>query len=245
MLLYQQQPVFIYNTFDIFSWLFMQTGIPQWLLRTRYFLLFDLAYYTAPLSLLFAFYKKPKSTSFAAVYVLSINWIYLQCYFLYPISSYTIFIVGLIFPAAFTVRNDKTFILLFAALRYFFLYFFLSAGIWKIVNGGAFNLNELSAILLDQHKEMLTGSPHYWLRYVYQYVISHRLLSYMMYITVMLMELSFVIGFFTRKFDKFLIILYFIFLLADYFVMRIPYYETLPFLLTLYLQPVKFSERKA
>lgn len=244
MLLYQQQPLFFNNTFDIFTWLFMQTGIHQWLLHTKYFLLFDILYYTAPLLLLVSFYIKPKTTSFAAIYLLLINWIYLQCYFLYPISSHTIFVVWLLFPAIFIARKEETCKLLFSGIRYFFLYFFLSAGIWKIINGGIFNPVQLSAILLEQHKEMLTNSPGYWLANFYQWLISHQAFSYLIYIAVTAMEISFLIGFFTKRFDTILIIIYFIFLFADYFVMRIPYYETLPFLLTLRFHPVNISEQK-
>lgn len=233
MLLHQQQPIFIYNTFDVFSWLFMQTGIPKWLLQTKQFLLFDVLFYTAPLSLLFTSYTKQKWVAFAAIYVLIVNWICLQCYFVFPISSYTIFVVWLIFPVIFIPRKEETFLLLFDGIRYFFLYFFSSAGIWKIVRGSVFNPVQLSAILLEQHKEMLTNSPYYWLTNLYLFLINHTTLSYLIYIGVTLMELSFLIGFFTKKFDRFLIFIYFIFLIADYLIMRIPYFETLPFLLPL------------
>lgn len=245
MLLYQQQPVFIYDTFDVTIWLFMQTGIHQWLLQTKHFLLFDIVYYTAPLALLISSYLKPKAVSFAAVYLLIVNWIYLQCYFLYPISSYTIFVAWLLFPLIFIADNENTFTLLFNGIRYFFLYFFLSAGIWKIVNGSVFNAAQLSAILLEQHKEMLTASPLYRLSYLYQYLINHTILSYTFYLVVTLMELSFITGFFTKRFDKYLLLIYFVFLIADYLVMRIPYFETLPFALTLCLQPVNVSSRKS
>lgn len=244
MLLYQQQPVFIYNTFDAFSWLFMQTGIHKWLLQTKHFLLFDVLFYTAPLSLLIASFTKQKWVSPAAVYVLVINWIYLQCYFLFPISSYTIFVVWLLFPLVFIPKNEATCLLLFDGIRYFFLYFFASAGIWKLINKSAFNPVQLSGILLEQHKEMLTNSPDYWLTILYRFLIFHTSVSSFLYIVVMLMEFSFIIGFFTKKFDSFLIIIYFIFLLADYFIMRIPYFETLPFLLTLYFRPPLNSTQK-
>ncbi len=247
MLLYQQQPVFIYDTFDVFSWLFLQTGIPKWLLQTKQFLLFDVLFYTTPLSLLITSYAKPTSISLAAIYVLIINWIYLQCYFIFPISSYTIFVVWLIFPIIFIPKKEETFLLLFDGIRYFFLYFFASAGIWKIIRGSVFNKVQLSGILLEQHKEMLTSSPHYWLTDLYVFLINHATLSYFLYIVVTIMELSFLIGFFTKKFDKFLILVYFVFLIADYFIMRIPYFETLPLLLTLYFhfKPIVRQEKSS
>ena len=124
MLLCQQQPAFIYNTFDLFSWLFMQTGIPRWLLQTKQFLLFDVVYYTAPLLLLLSAYRKPKLIPVAAFFVLIINWLYLQSYFLYPISSYTIFIAWLIFPVIFLAGSEITFALLFSRSSIFLSLFF-------------------------------------------------------------------------------------------------------------------------
>ena len=245
MLLYQQQPLFIYDTFDISSWLFMLTGIPQWLLHTKLFFLFDAIYYCAPLLLLATSYAKPKLIPFAAIFLVIINWIYLQCYFIYPISSYTIFIAWLIFPTIFMAKSETTFALLFSGVRYFFLYFFFSAAVWKIVNGGLFHTSQLSAILLEQHKEMLTNSPDYWLTVLYNWLIAHTAVSYALYVLVTLMEFSFLIGFFTRRFDRYFIVIYLVFLCADYLIMRIPYFETLPFLLTIYYNPVRFSNLKS
>ncbi len=247
MLLYQQQPIFIYDTFDVFSWLFIQTGIPKWLLQTQQFLLFDVLFYTAPLSLLITSLTKQKWVSFAAIYVLIINWLYLQCYFVFPISSYTIFVVWLLFPLIFIPKKEETFLLLFDGIRYFFLYFFASAGIWKIINKSVFNPFQLSGILLEQNKEMLTNSPHYWQTNLYQFLINHSTLSYLIYIFVTMMELSFLIGFFTKKYDKLLILIYFIFLMADYFIMRIPYFETAPLLLTFYFhfKPIVGHKKKS
>lgn len=245
MLLSQVQPVFIYDTFDAFTWLFMQTGIPQWLLQSRQFLLFDALYYTAPLALLLAAYTKPPAMIIAAVYLLLVNWIYLQCYSLFPISSITIYIAGFLFPVLFLANTETTFLLLFAGLRYFFLYFFCSAGVWKIVQGGVFNPLQLSAILLEQHKELLTSSPRYWLSQWYQWLIEHHLVSYALYLLVDVMELSFIVGFFTRRFDRLLLSFYLLFLFANHLIMRIPYYETMPFLLLLYLQPIAIPRQES
>ncbi len=233
MLLSQLQPLFLYNTFDLFTWFFLQTHIPQWLLHSKQFLLLDVCYYSAPLLLLCMSVVKPTLSFFATVYLLFINWIYLQCYSLFPASSITIYITGFLFPVLFLAKQKATFLLLRDALRYFFIYFFVSAALWKIVQGGVFNPVQMSAILLEQHKELLTNSPGYWITHLYEWLIRNSRVSYLLYVCAALMELSFIIGFFTKRFDNLFVFMYLLFLIADHLIMRIPYYETLPFLLTM------------
>lgn len=125
LLLCQLQPLFLFLRDDIFSWLFMQAYLPQWLLQhPQYFIVFDVAFYTAPLLFLYAVVKKQSIVPVAAFAMLVINWIYIQCYTLYPTSSITLYIAWLLFPVAFLATNRSLFYSLLQALRYFFLYFF-------------------------------------------------------------------------------------------------------------------------
>ena len=246
LLLCQMQPILLFARGDIFSWLFMQTGLPKWLiLHSQYFIAFDTAFYLAPLLFLFTVIRSRKNMPIAALVMLLVNWIYIQCYTLYPTNSVTLYIAWLIFPVVFLVRSESLFYLLLQGLRYFFLYFFFSAGIWKIVNGGVFNPLQMSGILLDQHKEILAGTTHWWMQSLIAWLIKHTTISFILYMLVTCMELLFGIGFFTRKYDHLLAIVYVLFLLADHLIMRIPYYETLPFLLTFYLREVNVSNRMA
>jgi hypothetical protein len=245
LLLCQLQPLFLFARDDIFSFLFLQTGLPHWLLlHPQYFIVFDAVFYFLPLWFLYTVTKRQSGMQVAAFVMLLVNWVYIQCYTLYPTSSVTLYIAWLIFPVVFLVKEEKLFSLLFKGLRYFFLYFFFSAGVWKIVNGGVFNPLQMSAILLDQHKEMLAGSSGWWMKSLIVWQIAHPALSYTLYVLATCMELSFSIGFFTRKYDHLLVLTYIFFLLANHLIMRIPYYETLPFLLTFYLKEVNVSVNK-
>ena len=246
LLLCQMQPLFLFARDDIFTWLFMQTGLPQWLsLHPQHFIVFDAAFYLFPMFFLCAVVWRRQIVPIAAGVMLLINWIYIQCYTLYPTNSITLYIAWLIFPLIFLVKNEELFSLLLQGLRYFFLYFFLSAGVWKIVNGGVFNPLQMSAVLLDQHKEILAGTENWWMKSLLAWLIQHATFSHSLYLLVACMELSFGIGFFTRKYDIILLVMYILFLIADYIVMRIPYYETLPFLLTFYLKRANISPNKA
>jgi hypothetical protein len=234
MLLFQLQPSFFYTREDVFTWLFMQTGLHQWLLNNQQgCLLFDFLFYAAPF--LFLLHNKfNRSTSWvAAIVMLVINWCYVQCYTLYPSNSIEAHVAWLLFPAAFIPNNPKTFELLYRSLRYFFLFFFVSAGVWKFVQGGIFNFSQMSGILLLQHKEMLINSPGYWQTQLIGWLIQHQTISYSLYLIVTILELGFIIGFFTIRFDKALLILFIVFLVTDHLIMRIPYYDLAPFLLSL------------
>ena len=83
------------------------------------------------------------------------------------------------------------------------------------------------------------NSPGYWQTKLISYVIDHARLGYLLYLLATLVELSFIVGFFTRKYDKILALLFLLFLVMDHLLMRITYYEVLPLLLTLYIRPPK------
>ena len=235
--LYQAEPSFIYLRKDLSTWLFMQTGLHQWLLNNQQgWILFDALFYSIPLIYLFVYKFKRSFAPVAAIIMFIINWCYIQCYTLYPINSIEGQIAWLTFPIVFITNNKKTFALLFEGLRYFFLFFFTSSAAWKLAQGGIFNINQMGGVLLYQHNQMLTNSPGYWQTNMLYFLIQHPLLSYFFYLSATILEAFFIIGFFTKKFDRLLALLFIVFLIADYFIMRIPYFEVSALLLTLILK---------
>ncbi len=245
MFLYQLQPSFFYTRMDVFTWLFMQTGLHESLLNNKSgWILFDALFYTAPLAYFITYKYKVTLSAFIACIMLIINWAYVQCYTLYPSDSIEAHIPWLLFPLAFIPNNKKIFELLFSGLRYFFIFFFFSAAVWKFVQGGIFNINEMSGVLLYQHNQMLTNSPAYWQSQFLYWLIKNPSISFLFYLSAAILELFFVIGFFTKKFDRWLIICFILFLIMDYLIMRIPYIEMLPFLLTLYFSGSTVKESR-
>ncbi|MEP6844853.1 MAG: hypothetical protein ABI861_02580 [Panacibacter sp.] len=245
LFLYQLQPLFFTTREDIFTWLFMQTGFHQWLLNNQpAWFLFDILFYSMPILYLLAFRYKRNASVFIAVVMLVINWSYLQCYTLYPVNSIESYIAWLLFPVIFLPQKEKNFALLFEGLRYFVLFFFVSAAIWKFVQGGIFNITEMSGVLLYQHNQLLTSSPGYWQTNFYLYLISHQFLSYLLYLSATLLEAVFIIGFFTKKYDRILAAAFIIFLVADYVVMRIPYFEISALLLVLLLKSPENKQQR-
>src|SRR6476620_7192578 len=133
LFLYQIQPAFFYTRKDLVTWLFMETGIHQWLLNNHGgWSLFDMLFYSQPLLYLVTYKYVSKLASAVAVVMLLINWFYVQCYTLYPSNSIEGHIAWLFFPIVFIPEDKKTFILLFDGLRYFFIFFFSFPSIWKV-----------------------------------------------------------------------------------------------------------------
>lgn len=239
--LYQAAPYFFVNRFDGTTWLFMQTGIHKWLLNNKGgWLFFDIAFYAMPLCWWLVWIKNQKAGTWVAIGWLIVNWIYIQCYTLYPTNSIEAYIAWLLMPVLFATQRIRSFYFLMHALRYFFLFFFLSAAIWKIRQGGVFNPEQMSGVLLMQHKEYLVSAPESWYTNFTYWIIRHQNIGYAFYIASTLLELVFAIGFFTRKYDKWLFGCFILFLAMDYLVMRIPYFEVLPLALPLFFS--KYEE---
>lgn len=234
MWLYQMQPNIFHSRFDGFTWMFMQTGLHQWLLNNKDgWLLLDTLFYSVPLVYFLSHNVWKTGSRLIAIFLLLINWIYVQCYTLYPTNSIEAHISWLLFPIAFLSSNPKTFRLLFEGLRYFFLFFFVSAGLWKIVTGSVFNTEQMSGILLYQHADLLLTSRGYWQTEIILWLIDQSTIGFFLYLSATILELVFIVGFFTKKYDHLLIFAAILFLLFDQLIMRIPYYEILPFLITL------------
>lgn len=234
MLLFQLQPVFIYVRPDISSWIFMQTGFPQWVLTHRAaWLLADLIFYSLPFLYLLVLLFRQKHALTVAVLMLFLNWIYIEIYALYPIVLIHWHTAWLFFPIVFLSSKLKTFSLLFEGLRYFFIFLFFSAGVWKIAMGGVFCPEQMSGVLLEQHVAQLANSPQYWQSRFYLWLIDHSVISQLVYIAACVLQLSFVVGFFTKRYDRWLVAAFLLFLVCDYLVMRIPYFEIAPLMLTL------------
>jgi len=240
--LYQIGPQFFNTRFDGTTWLFMLTDVHLWLLDNKAgWFIFDGLFYSMPLLYWLVYQKSMKWASLVAVLMLIVNWIYVQCYTLFPTNSIEAHVGWLLYPFLLMAIKPKSFYFLMHAMRYVFLFFFASAAIWKLRQGGIFNPEQMSGILLMQHAQFLVDAPDYWYSKMIYWLIKHPPIGYVLYAGATVLELFFLVGFFTKKYDKFLIALFIIFLITDYLVMRIPYFEVLPLALPLlwsrYLEP--------
>lgn len=234
LFLYQLKPIIFDTRFDMVTWALMETGLHQFIIQHPFsWYLMDILFYCMPVVYWLVYLKNKRLAPIAAVVMLVTNWVYIQVYTLYPASSIESFMAWLLFPIAFIPSRLRTFYYIIQCLRYFFLYLLISAGLWKIVQAGIFNPDQMSGVLLYQHKEFLASSPGYWLSRFFYWLINHSRVSYLLYLAGTLLELCFIAGFFTKKFDRWLIYAFVTFLLFDLFIMRIYYWELIPFVIVL------------
>lgn len=255
--MYQLQPRFFELQFDPPVWLLMQSGVHKWLLNNqRGWILFDLVFYCMPFiwwliwrntirqqpAAALSSTGSGRFATFTALVWLFVNWIYIQCYILYSSNSIEGHVGWLLMPLLFAAGNVKMFYFMMHALRYYFLFFFVTAALWKFRQGGIFNLEQMSGILLLQHKEFLFNAPGNWYTHLIYWIVQHSFAGWLLYAMAVLLELSFAAGFFTRAYDRWLFTGFILFLVMDILVMRIPYFELLPLSLPLlfskYQEPV-------
>lgn len=243
--LYQVDPYLVVTRFDGVSWLLQQTGFMQAVLQHQWLqALLDGLFYGLPLGygILAGGGKQKQAARFAWGWLVS-NWLYVLSYCSYTTNSIESHTGWLLFPLLFATTTLPSFFYLMHGLRYFFLYFFFSAGVWKLTQGGALEHLTMTRILIEQHKDWLvTAGPQVHAQAI-RWLIQHPIAGYALYLVATAIELLFAIGFFTKKYDKWLMAGFVAFLAFDYWVMRIPYFEVMPYLLCLYYSKYALPEK--
>jgi len=140
---------------------------------------------------------------------------------------------AIIISIPFWTKNETRFNLLWEAARYYLLYIFASAALWKILRGSAFYTDQLSNILKSQQLDLLLQQPDSFQAHVVQYLIANPEASHWVLLANVFVQLSFLVGFFTKKFDAALFVISIVFCAANYFVMSIVSAELLILNLTL------------
>lgn len=230
--LHQADPLFFNTRFDGATWLYMLTNLHQLPIQNNMVQwVFDILFYAWPALYFFCYGRSKKLCVAMGLLWFVVNFIYVQAYTLYPTNSIEGHIAYLLFPLVFALPTNKSFGLGVGALRYFFIYFFASAAVWKAVQGGLFFPQQMTGILLQHHAEYLLSAPESWQTRLIYFVAQRQWLGFALYWAATLLELVFVIGFFTKKFDAWLVRGAIVFLMMDVLIMRIPYFSILPFML--------------
>ena len=122
-------------------------------------------------------------------------------------------------------KQDKNIYWSWEVFRYYACYVMASAGLWKTLRGTAFHFEQMSNILVHQHVDYLLDHAKDFRAQVLQYLIENPLYSYLFWIGAIALELAFLIGFFTKRFDKILLICLLSFVIADFFMMDLYFWE--------------------
>jgi len=237
------QPIFFLNKLDLTGNLLMSTGFQQLIMNhTLVRWVLDIGFMSMPFALYMAVIKEWKIQK--AIAIFTALFVMLYGYFFSMMSSMSIemYIAWMLFPLLFSGKTVDAFYYRLHILRYLFVLFFFSTALWKIRAGGIFNPEQFSAILLQQHLPVLVSAPQYWFSELIHWVLNHPHVSFTLYLLATAIEFVFVIGFFTKKYDRILAVLLCCFLVMDYFLMEINYFPWLPFLGCLYFSRYKLSD---
>ena len=230
-LLHQLRPVFFLNRLDVSVNFLLLTNLHKAIINSPGLqTAFDLIYILLTILLCITVYINNKWQYWLAIAVIVFNFIY--AILLSILSPYSIegFVGWLLLPLLFAFKSDKAFYYLLNLMRYFFILVFFSAALWKIRTGAIFNMEEMSGILARQHIAYITASPEDWFSKLVTYLVTNWRLSYFLYLGATLIEFIFCIGFFTKRYDNLLIIIFIVFLLFDFLLMKINYFSWVTFL---------------
>ncbi|MBK7883147.1 MAG: hypothetical protein IPJ81_04590 [Chitinophagaceae bacterium] len=220
-----QTPVLFENSLDYTYWLFHYLKIPQLLLYNKTTsILFDTWLF---LSTLYCFI-------YAARYklIVLLNAISWSCYAIFYNSfschhNYTIIGV-MILPYAFMVKNEIKFNLVWGFYRDLNLYILADAFIFKaFINKNIFYTRIGSEIIKPNQSIYLLQTPGTWLTKIYSFFIQHPHLAYTGFILMVFMQMLCLIGFFTKKYDKYLFYIVIIFHVINYFFVDVMFLELL------------------
>lgn len=114
--------------------------------------------------------------------------------------------------------------------RYYLMFIFVSAAIYKLVNGGLFNEHQFVHILENQHTDLAILEPTHYTYQISIWLIKHPLIADSLWFLFTLSEFIFIIGFFTKKYDFMLIILMIGIMVSTYILMRISLFDFILFL---------------
>ena len=231
----QVKPLFFNAGPDITGHLIFGTGLQHSLLQHGWLrLVMDLLFFLLSPFLVYCFIKRKRGVAFLACFSIIFNILYIYLLSAMSFVSKEPFIAWMLMPVLFTKNNTTSFYFKLNALRILFILFFASAGIWKLRGGGAFDMETMSGILVRQHSIALAAGAHNFLLFIVRFLIEHPAISFIIYWLVILAEIFFFIGLFTKRFDRLLIIILVLFICFDYVLMQINYFSWLPFALLFY-----------
>jgi hypothetical protein len=132
-------------------------------------------------------------------------------------SMSTVFIALL----PFCFKKDVTFSLVAEFSRYFLIYVLVASAFYKFYNGGLSDPSNFATVLVNQHSDLAILNPSHICYKVASFLIARPAVAGTSYVLLFLIQAIFIIGFFTKKYDRFLFIALFIFAVMTYFIMRI------------------------
>ena len=214
---------------DLIVWLTHLIDLPDLFTNTTLSLILDTSIVILPLIILFQVFRNRSihKTSLVLSFLFTFYILVIYCY---PTLSLRKYLGLVLIPFAFSFSNNERFSNYLRLMRYFVLFVFTSASLWKITRGVIFDDWHMQLSLKLQHIDNFANWPDHYITKLLSTFIANSQYCYVLFILAVLMQLSFVVGFFTRKYDRLLAFFLIVFIITDYLVMRIEYWEYIVFL---------------
>lgn len=216
----------VYQEIDVTYWMFMIAGIPD-IMNGPVAIIFDILLLCSCLA----------SCIFPTQRITAI--VFFCFYFIYFIlfnmtaghhyANVAIIIISFAF-----IFKDKLFGFSLQFSRFAFLFVMCSAAIWKIARGNFFYPHQLEMIMLSHNLDTIVTVDKTIRYQIVKWFIQNPFWSHTAWITMIIMELSFIIGFFTMRMDKLLLIIYILFAIAGFLLTGIFALENILFLFILH-----------
>lgn len=238
------KPVFFVNRLDFTRNILFLTDMQHILMQHKWlFACFDIVYFILPLLLGYTILKNKKGRQITAGCTAAFSLVYSIYFSSTSYISIEVFVVWMMLPLLFCYSTVKGFYYNMHILRIIFIIIFFSSALWKITSGGIFNKEQMAGVLLFQHAAYLTSNNNSLITKSIYYLVQHQLLAYCLYLAVFIGEFSFAVGFFTRKYDRFLIFILTTFLFFDYTIMFINYFAWMAFMGCFYFSRYSIDKR--
>jgi hypothetical protein len=215
-----QQPVLIYPGSDNTFWLFHILDIPQFLLQHYWAaLLFDVLLTCSCIVCIIIPHQRVFTwLTIAGVWILYIA-------FCSAAGKHYANIGYLLTPIPFLAIGTKKFDTLWELLRYWICFLYVSAGLYKIYYGGFAYPYNMSHILFQENAEWFLfnkgGIDHSYI----SYFIDHPGISQWFYRLATFFDLALILGFFTKRFDCWLLAGLLLFHLGNFLLLHISFVE--------------------
>lgn len=215
---------------DPVSWFFYCLKIPQFITSHHWF---GITLDIAVILLLLLFIRDPVNNRLAILLFLLLLLYYVTFMGYHAHRNYQFGFFMVFIPFLFKNETSKTYA--YEATRYFLLFFYVSAALLKLSNQALTDISLFSHLISGQFTPYFLEGNTGIRTDVNLYLIGHPSLSHILYLASFLIELSAIIGFFTKRLDKLLAIVLLLFHFCNWFIMDIAPFGQMAFICLLFL----------
>lgn len=245
MLLSSLQPTFFLNKLDITRNILWLSNIQHGLLKySSLRLIFDIAFLLFPVLLTITVIRNYPASRVLAICTAAFSLVYGIFFSGMSYISIEGYAGWMLIPLLFAARGPKGFYYNLHCVRILFILIFVSSAFWKLRAGGVFNIEEMAGILLHQHSAWLISNNSDWFTNCINYLVRHKIFAYCFYLLATVAEALFAAGLFTKKWDKYLVALFCLFVIFDFFLMRINYFGWIVFMGCFYFSKYSLQNEK-